>query len=42
LEPEISLKKFKIMIFKTGGKLKATERCRINGQNTGVVENFNY
>jgi hypothetical protein len=30
------------MIFKKGGKLKANERQRMNGQNTEVVDKFNY
>lgn len=30
------------MAFKKGGKLQATEKQRMNGQNTEVVEKFNY
>lgn len=30
------------MVFKKGGKLKATEKQRRNGQNTEVVDKFNY
>ena len=30
------------MIFKKEGKLKATERWRKNGQNTEVLDKFNY
>jgi hypothetical protein len=36
------MNKSKIMVFKKGGKLKATERWKINGQNTEVVDKFNY
>jgi hypothetical protein len=30
------------MVFKKGGKLKATERWKVNGQNIEVVDEFNY
>jgi hypothetical protein len=30
------------MFFKKGGKLKATERWKINGKNIDVVDKFNY
>jgi hypothetical protein len=30
------------MVFKKGGKLKATERWKVNGQNIEVVDKFNY
>jgi hypothetical protein len=30
------------MVFKKGGKLKATERWRMNGQNLKVGDKFNY
>jgi hypothetical protein len=30
------------MIFKKVGKLKATEKQRMNGQNTEVADKFNY
>lgn len=36
-----NLSKYKIMVFKKGRKLKATEGWRANGQNTGVVDEFN-
>ena len=34
--------KYKIMVFKKGGKLKAKERWKVNGHNIGVVDKFNY
>lgn len=30
------------MVFTKGGKLKATDRKRMNGQNTEVVDKFNH
>lgn len=36
------MNKSKVMVFKKGGKLKATERLRMNGQNLKVVDKFNY
>jgi hypothetical protein len=30
------------MVFKKGGKLKATERWKVSGQNIKVVDEFNY
>jgi hypothetical protein len=30
------------MVFKKGGKLKANERWKLNGQNIDVVDKFNY
>ena len=30
------------MVYKKGGKLKATERWKVNGQNIEVVDKFNY
>jgi hypothetical protein len=35
-----NLNKFKTMVFKKGGKLKAIERWRIHMQNTEVVDKF--
>jgi hypothetical protein len=37
-----NLSKCKIMVFKEGGKLKATERWKVNGQNIEVAGKFNY
>jgi hypothetical protein len=37
-----NVSKFKIMIFKKGGKLKATERWKVNGQSIEVADKFNY
>jgi hypothetical protein len=37
-----NLSKCKIMVFKKGGTLKATERWNVNGQNIEVVDIFNY
>jgi hypothetical protein len=37
-----NLNKCKIMVFKKGGKLKVTERWKVNGQNIEVVDKFNY
>jgi hypothetical protein len=37
-----NLSKFKIMVFKKGGKLKESERWRVNGQNIEVVDKLNY
>ena len=34
--------KSKVMVFKKGRKLKATERWRMNGQNLKVGDQFNY
>jgi hypothetical protein len=37
-----NLRKFTVMVFKKGGKLKATERWRVNRQNMDVLDKFNY
>jgi hypothetical protein len=42
LNLKCNLKKSKIMVFKKGGKLKATERREMNEQNSDVVDKFNY
>jgi hypothetical protein len=36
-----NLRKSKLMVFKKGGKLKASGGWRMSGQNSGVVDNFN-
>jgi hypothetical protein len=36
-----NLSKCKIIVFKNGGKLKSTERWKVNGQNIEVVDTFN-
>jgi hypothetical protein len=37
-----NLSKCKITVFKKRGKLKETERWKVNGQNIEVVDKFNY
>jgi hypothetical protein len=37
-----NLSKYEIMVFKKGGKLKATETWKVSGQNIDVVDKFNY
>jgi len=37
-----NLSKYKIMVLKKGGKLTATESREMNGQNSEVVDKFNY
>jgi len=37
-----NINKSKVMVFKKGEKLKATERWRVNGQNLKVGNKFNY
>jgi hypothetical protein len=39
---ECNLRKSKIMVYKKRGKLKVTEKWRMNGLNTEVLNKFNY
>jgi Reverse transcriptase (RNA-dependent DNA polymerase). len=39
---ESNMNKYETTVFKKGGKLKATERWRMNGQSMKVVDKLNY